>query len=373
MHISAGFDSGNIQVLRAERPDDIELHIRKDNASDFYQWFHFRVHAEAQQELVMRITNAGGAAYSPKGWEGYQAVASYDRHTWFRVPTSFDGQTLTIEHTQEEAICYYAYFAPYSWERHQDLLAAAQDGVLCKASHLGETLDGREMTLLTVGDEASAKRKIWIIARQHPGETMAEWFMEGLLDRLLDDEDGVARALLKDNVFYIVPNMNPDGSVRGHLRTNALGMNLNREWAEPTMDKSPEVFLVRQAMLDKGCDLFLDIHGDEGLPYNFVAGCEGIPSFDERHKGLQDSFKAALLAVTPEFQTVYGYDIDEPGKADLRIAANWVGEQFKCLSYTIEMPFKDNADLPDEAYGWSPARCGQLGQDVLAALWKHLG
>ena len=30
--------------------------------------------------------------------------------------------------------------------------------------------------------------------------------------------------------FHIVPNCNPDGSFRGHLRTNADGTNLNREW-----------------------------------------------------------------------------------------------------------------------------------------------
>ena len=38
-----------------------------------------------------------------------------------------------------------------------------------------------------------------------------------------------------------IPNMNPDGSYRGHLRTNASGANLNREWKEPTLEKSPEV------------------------------------------------------------------------------------------------------------------------------------
>lgn len=38
-----------------------------------------------------------------------------------------------------------------------------------------------------------------------------------------------------------------DGSARGHLRTNASGANLNREWAStadyeaPTLERSPEV------------------------------------------------------------------------------------------------------------------------------------
>ncbi|WP_333608571.1 M14 family metallopeptidase, partial [Arsukibacterium sp.] len=180
--------------------------------------------------------------------------------------------------------------------------------------------------------------------------------------------DGVARALLAKAVFYIVPNMNPDGSVRGHLRTNAAGANLNREWQEPSMTRSPEVFLVRQKMLETGLDMFLDIHGDENLPYNFVAGSEGVPSYTAKVQQLEQRFKQALLTLTPEFQDEFGYDKDAPGQANLTVATNWVGNQFNCLSYTVEMPFKDNANLPDEAFGWSDVRSMKLGQDMLAAI-----
>ena len=111
---------------------------------------------------------------------------------------------------------------------------------------------------------------------------MAEWCAEGMIARLLDEHDGVGRELLDKAVFYIVPNMNPDGSVRGHLRTNAAGVNLNREWQNPSLNQSPEVYLVLQEMERVGVDMYLDLHGDEALPYNFVAGSEGIPSFDQK-------------------------------------------------------------------------------------------
>jgi murein tripeptide amidase MpaA len=367
MKITSNFDSGNIEVLQADSPDNIQLAIRKDNQSDFYQWFHFRLSTEYAQQHTLTITNAGDSAY-PDGWKDYQAVASYDRQTWFRVDTEYDGKALTIKHFPEAQSVYFAYFAPYSYERHMDLLHQAQSDYNCQLVELGETLDGRDMSLLIVGEPEEGKKKIWITARQHPGETMAEWLIEGLLDRLLDEDDGVARALLNKAVFYIVPNMNPDGSVRGHLRTNAAGMNLNREWLNPSMEKSPEVYLVRQKMLETGVDLFLDMHGDENLPYNFVAGSEGVPSYNERIKNLEQLFKQTLLAVTPEFQTEFGYDLDEPGKANMTVATAWVGEQFNCLAYTVEMPFKDNANLPDEAYGWSDIRSMKLGQDMLPAI-----
>ena len=373
MQITDNFDSGNIRVIAADNADNIQLEIKHDNQSEFYQWFHFKLQTDAAQngvraEHIIHLNNAGKSAYT-EGWVDYQAVASYDREHWFRVPTEYDGEKLTITFTPEYDSVYFAYFAPYSYERHQDLVHNAQMHIDCKLEVLGQTLDGRDMSLLTIGEPGEGKRNIWITARQHPGETMAEWFVEGLLDRLLDEDDGVARDLLNKTVFYVVPNMNPDGSVRGHLRTNAVGANLNREWLEPTMERSPEVFLVREKMLATGVDMFLDVHGDEALPVNFVAGCEGVVNYDARHKALEDKFKAFMVSITPEFQDDRGYDKDEPGKANPTVGTNWVGNQFKCLAYTIEMPFEDNDLLPDYSVGWSDERSSLLGRDFLAGVY----
>ena len=381
MSINSHFDSGNIKVLKLEDPSDIQLAINKDNESEFYQWFHFKLHASAFVEYKLHINDLANSAY-PKGWENYQAVASYDRQTWFRVDTQFTGEQLIIDFTPEHSSVYFAYFAPYSYERHLDLIAHAQMSFDCEHDLLGLTLDGRELNLLTIGgpdllaaqvahneaDVPAKKYTVWITARQHPGETMAQWLIEGLIDRLLDEDDGVAKKLLQNCVFYIVPNMNPDGGVRGHLRTNAAGINLNREWATPSLEKSPEVFHVLNKMQETGVDIFLDMHGDEALPYNFVAGSEGNPNYNEHINMLENTFKDALMATTPEFQDVYGYDKDEPGKANLTVATNAIAHKFNCLAYTLEMPFKDNDELPDPSFGWSIPRCQRLGEDVLVAV-----
>ena len=111
---------------------------------------------------------------------------------------------------------------------------------------------------------------------------MAEWWMEGALEKLTDPDDPVARVLRRECTFHVVPNMNPDGSRRGHLRTNAVGVNLNREWHAPSAEKSPEVLCVRNAMDETPPDFAMDVHGDEAIPANFLAGFEGIPSITER-------------------------------------------------------------------------------------------
>lgn len=372
MQISSLFDSGNIRVIRAEQPDDIMLAINKDNQSDFYQWFHFRLTGEVNRLHTLHISDLASSAY-PKGWEGYNVLASYDRQTWFRVDSEFNGDILTFSIALEQPQVYFAYFIPYSYERHLDLLADAQCSPLCELKYLGDTLDGRDMSMLVIGEPGEDKRNIWITARQHPGESMAEWCAEGIIARLLDEQDGLSRALLEKAVFYIVPNMNPDGSARGHLRSNAVGANLNREWKTPTLERSPEVYYVLNAMHEVGVDMYLDLHGDEALPYNFVAGSEGIPAYNDKLEALENQFKDALLMATPEFQDEFGYAKDEPGQADLTIASNAVGQAFECLAYTIEMPFKDNNNLPDPLFGWSVQRCQQFGEDILVAAYNVVG
>ncbi len=367
MRITANFDGGNIQVLSLDNKDDIQLAIREDEGGEFYQWFNFRFEGQVGNQYRLNIMNAGQSSY-PKGWEGYQAVASYDRQTWFRLPTIYENGVLSIELDLDCEAIQIAYFAPYSYERHLDLLSAVQVHPEVSLEHLGLTLDGRDMTLVKIGDGDEAKKNIWITARQHPGETMAEWLMEGLLYKLLDSENPTSKSLLDKANFYIVPNMNPDGSARGHLRTNAAGINLNREWLAPLKEKSPEVLYVTDKMKETGVDLFYDVHGDEGLPYVFLAGCEGVPCWDERLENLQQKFVDALTLASADFQSEFGYDKDEPGKANLTIASNWVAETFQCLSNTLEMPFKDNDNLPDPYAGWSPERSAYLGEASLIAM-----
>jgi len=224
---------------------------------------------------------------------------------------------------------------------------------------------------------------------------------------------------------YCIPNMNPDGSVRGHLRTNAAGANLNREWCStgdyeaPTLLRSPEVFHCLDAMDKTGVDMFVDVHGDEEIPMNFVSGMEGLAAWGPRLEALQGAFVASYVRANPDMQGGISYEPEPPGKANLAKCSNqvrplrgplsWpsfltplhpsflrpllerqllqhppraraptrrqVAHRFGCLGVTFEQPFKDCATLPDEAFGWTPERCDKLGAslvDVVAHCEPHL-
>jgi len=406
--ISDEFDSGNVRVVDATNPQDIRLEIREEPMTEgtdkrrHFQWFYFRASNVKGVSCRYRLTNAAKASF-PEAWEGYKVAYSYapsaENPQWLRVQeTSYvppsEGKAtepeLTWTFRSENDSVWFAYFAPFSYERHQALIAYAMASPLAETSVIGYTLAGRPMDLIKIGN---GHRKVWVIARQHPGESMAEWWMKGFITRLLLSNDAVSKNLREGATVYIVPNMNPDGSAMGHLRTNKGGANLNREWQSgvyegydaPTLERSPEVFCVLEKMKKTGVDLFIDVHGDEQIPDNFFAGSQGIPKWSKRQEDLYILLNYAVLCATNEFQVGRGYgDPDDkdfkcvnspPGEANLSVASNHVGNRFDCCAATLEMPFKDTTKTAEAKKGWSPERAQAFGGSMVssfATMLPHL-
>jgi murein tripeptide amidase MpaA len=369
IHFSSAFDGGNGELAGEPSDGNVRVRMSRDAGGRFMQWFYFRVSGARGTPLTISIENASESAYAA-GWSGYSAVASSDRVHWLRVPTEYDGRALTIRHTPDRDAVWYAYFAPYSMERHADLIARCQRDA--RVESIAKTIDGQDLDCVRIGSGALS---IWVIARQHPGETMAEWWAEGFLERVLEDGDPSAVRIRERATLHVVPNMNPDGSRRGYLRTNAAGTNLNRAWLEPTREASPEVFAVRERMRASGVDLCIDVHGDEEIPHNFVAGPYGVPSLRPRQSELVHLLRESWLRLSPDFQIEHGYPPAAPGQADLRFCTNYVAETFGCLAVTLEQPFKDTANRPSPRTGWSDVRAkrfGASGVDAIAAMLDHL-
>jgi len=409
--ISEAFDGGNGQLFKTDVDDNGEttvyVNIRKDPYTELEkvnhsQYFSFRatVSSVVEPNMVKYIlANAGSASYAC-AWEDsttFVSTTPFDPHSWTRkLDTTYDSDTghlsWTHNHKQNESV-YFSYFPPYSYERHLNLLAKVSAAAVAPSpttdiaiESLGQTLDGREMDCIKVG---RGKSICWIIHRQHPGEPMAEFYAEGLLDRLLGlstggSVDGMVRRVTAEDMytFYIVPCMCPDGAFRGHLRTNAKGQNLNREWAPsggdtpsdpdyynaPTLERSPEVYHILRKMDQTGCDVFLDVHGDEELPFNFLAGSEGCPNWSPRLQHLHGAFLASYARINSDMQIPISYEPEEMGKGRTNVCSNQIAMRYDCLASTLEMPFKDCLSNKDPVRGWNPARSMQLGASVLGAL-----
>jgi murein tripeptide amidase MpaA len=157
-----------------------------------------------------------------------------------------------------------------------------------------------------------------------------------------------------------------------------VGANLNREWATikdeyqaPSLERSPEVLAVLTKMDETGCDFFLDVHGDEELPFVFFSGAEKTPVWGERIKHLHGYFIASFQRANSDVQKEIGYpppESEEDALKYMNVATNQVSCRFNCLGLTLEMPYKDCQTNPDPDNGFNPIRAKTLGTNLVEAL-----
>lgn len=171
-----------------------------------------------------------------------------------------------------------AFAQPYTFSQLQAFLDRAESArrqyltreVLCY------TIGGSACEVLTVsGSRREGKRGVVFTARVHPGETVASWMVQGVLEFLLSD-DKVAEYLRNNFVFKIVPMMNPDGVIQGNYRASLAGCDLNRRYMAPSKLLHPTIFHVKQLVKQfaKACPLFLycDFHGHSKSKNVFMYG-----------------------------------------------------------------------------------------------------
>ncbi len=374
--ISSGFEGGSIDIVDASDPSRIRLRLKADPDTDEKYWFYFRVSGARGVPCCMILENACDAFRLPERmesdipdpWEDYRGCVSYDLDNWIRIPTSVENNCLVLRLTPASDCVYLASFPPYGYERYRKLIARAAASSGVKASVIGRSTDGNDMDLLRFGEPGGDRRVCWITGRQHPSESMAGWYLEGLIERLIDPDDFLARKVLKETVWYVVPCMNPDGVRRGFTRRNAKKIDLNRAWVEPDPDTSPEVFCVRNLMHETGVDFYMDAHGDEELPYMFLGGPLEVPSLTQAMRSNFRSFERAMMQANPDYKMGYAYPGGAPETANLQMSWNYVGETFQCLTVLVELPFKDCEHALDAEKGFSSERCRRLGAASLVAL-----
>jgi murein tripeptide amidase MpaA len=405
MQIATDFEGGRIELrasstsARASQPlserrpgaeeHRVVLAIPPDAKANFRQWFAFDAIGAPGAVQRFSIENAGDCTWGD-GFGGlYKVFASYDEEHWFRVETTYANKRLSFHHTPSSGgRVRYAYYPPYTSARLARSLVSVRTSPLASAGmasckplvttargaqlhhvEIGRVEIGRvEIGRVEIGAESTMKH-VWVIAQQHSGEAMAGWFAEGLIERLLAD-DATARAVRERARVHIVPRMNPDGCALGNHRTNEAGLDLNREWG--TLEtKSVEVKAVRDAMKASGAAMFLDVHGDERLPYVFAQPSDRYAGRAPRVLELEERFGEIMRKHDASFQTEHHYPLVQRDKPNRAIASTWAQTELGAIAFTLEMPFTDAKNAPSPE-GWSPERAKALGSAFVDALDEML-
>ena len=365
MKIDADFESGSIGTVNLKGNNKAVLTLRNDTNSEFKQWFYFRVNSEGAEKIVLEILDLDKTSYG--GWENFHPFMSFDRENWVRIPGEYADGTLTISLNKPPGIFYISYYAPYTLTQLNKYLYEISSHPDFGREIIGESAEKRPIELITIHDTESNIEKpygIWIVTRQHPGEVMASWCLEGFLDFLLGKEYQ-AGVLRRNCIFKIVPLACPDGVVLGNQRSNAVGANLNRQWDDPDPVKAPEVDSILNEMhqwVDNGnrFDLYLDLHGDEEARGNFVYGiAEKIT--DKKYQIRQAEFIRLMAEYNPDFSVDMSFLSDSNNR---EIAKQSIYLNFGALSFTFEMTYRDLTYGPNKNKFMLPAQNKELGRTM---------
>ncbi|CAL8470420.1 g9962 [Coccomyxa elongata] len=378
----SGFRIANSLVRTGPQGALIDINITADPFSPAEEYyfggrFFFRVTNALGVPLTIRILNAD----YPYDWPpNYSVRATYDREFWFQVTTGYtflndakiDGARgiLEFQLTPTQDVVYFASWAVHTYERESLNVARWIKSPSVKVQTIGQSLDHRDIQMVIIGTPGTG-RNIWVTTGQHPSERQGPWFVEGLVDRLIDNTDPTSRALLQRSTWYVVPNMNPDGNYLGYHRTNRNGINLNRAWGARTTADSPETAAVEAAMNVSGQnpDFYMDIHANEQWEYNFWF-YPSPPGFDAEVNITRFAFERNMKATNPEYLgEESGYLSPDPTlQGPTNYADAYTANQYHCVGTTIELTIKDLPFSKDPVTGFSPQRAKSWGARTLDAV-----
>lgn len=233
---------------------ELSLLLAEESCDTAGQWFYFQVLGLPEIEMLsVSISNADQSLY-PKGWPEYSPVFSVNGQVWkksspIHIDTSGRANFRISEPPPE---FFLAWYEPYPLARMRSFL-----GELSRRPNFEVRYPLEDFAFVSIGTPRDGT--ILIIARQHPGETMGSFLVEGLLEALSNSEPSAAFDRIQ---FLIFPMMNPRGVEMGKHRFSCEGIDFNRSWAD--INCPPEVRYVKDALglSEKTC-AFIDIHGDE--------------------------------------------------------------------------------------------------------------
>ncbi len=259
IEFSGNFESGNISTVNTTDSVTYYVSTIEDIGG---RWFYFKVTGVRDRYIRVNIQNS----------DVRRPFYSYNNRDFIRFTAEESPQMNWFQKTFEEDTVYVAYYVPYNYSYLQQRLQEWSQSEFVILDTLGlspNNLPMQEMILTDFTIPDDNKYSVWIHARTHPGETPSSWHFDGIMQKLLEDDE-VIDYYRKNIVFYLYPFNNPEGVYFGRSRTNFFGVDHEREWDKAPQETAPEVNMLKNRMIEinngKVLDVFLNLHS-QASPY----------------------------------------------------------------------------------------------------------
>lgn len=292
--------------------------VEENNKASHY--FNFLAINESDMPGTAVITNFNKSAYySSNSFSPYKNI----NHTWIRMNDS--------EYTIEDNSITFSISANSTIEISLVPRYTENDLInFCKKSNIVFS----DSTLIKIDLGDIEKPTVFIIGRQHPGETLSSFFIEGIIQEIQANE------YLKNNYhFLLYPIVNRNGVENGDHRYSD-GIDFNRSWNTPAPPS--EIYCIKSELQQyKDLKYFIDIHNDEITPNDYIRMTHPQKKTIGNIQVLESmsNFKRFLRALIKQRKII---DLNQ------KTAREYVEKEYSCQGILVELSMNDNFESLNE-------------------------
>ena len=339
------FPGSNVRVLALPQAPDKELGFTPDpHGGPEALWFDFRIEdpdppvpVPETLALALRFFDVHPGKINPEHCRPVirEAGKSWNRLRAPAVTTLDDGQALlhwTIPYPAarvELALCH-----PYGRDELDVMLQRAKG--YWREECIGLTQGGRLLTRLDnrvggKGKGTAAPRGLYLLARQHPGETPGSWILDGMLET-------ITRARPANWCVWSTPFADLDGVIAGD---HAGGFTSGQAWTRPPMRYEGAVLQADMSRWAERCrpELIVDLQAS-GIRENDGLHVSVAPVAPEAERNRLAWTHIMQQALGPEFAAdPFARPVETTPGADAAGLSEYAHKAFGCCALTIKTPY----------------------------------
>ena len=348
LKVSTDFPYGNADAITVSTKGDMP-EIRFSPASHGGAqalWFCFRIRetepGAVSSTKVRIILEHFGNVFGAQSPADLVPVYRPGGQGWYRTSSGTalpqpDGQTSVswlIPYPapgMEVALCY-----PYGWPDVKALLSKSKG--YWKADTIGQSQGGRPLIRVAndYGASGGARHGLYLVARQHAGETPGSWVLDGLLQYL-------SRIRKDPFLTWALPLADADGVAHGHYGKDGFPCDLDCAWGSPPTRHEAHVYQHDIARWRERCQPLL------GLDFHSPGACDtsGIHCYlpsSERAPEMHGAATKWANVIAQELGAEYAAEdfkrtVSEPPRSETPTFTSYFSETLGICALTLVAPY----------------------------------
>lgn len=313
MIIDNNYDGASIDILKKDDINNYVVLSPKKEKDKYSNYFNFKVSNTRKIEGKIHIKNLNKLMYKNQIPNIYfKKNNEYELIDDERITVKENGITIKIYKNETIEITSYPRYVL------NDL-----NNFISKIDSKNIHFTNEIIPLIVAGRQND--NTIVITARQHPGETLSSYFIEGIIESIIDNPK-----IIKDNKIIIFPIVNTKGVKNGNHRY-IDGIDYNRSW---NTNKIKEIDYIKKIIDENNIKLFIDVHCDEITKQDYIR-CNkdnfktlgGIMVLEDQSKLIR--FLRALIKQRKIINL------------SSQTAREYISKKYKCESMLVELSLKE--------------------------------